>query len=88
MKAEPFHEDNRTEADFIADLKNVLKQNQSLSTALNSSEGAKESITDVIRSIRSLSFDDRKTLYKNQRIDDQADWYSNKATFNRKTASS
>lgn len=88
MKAEPFHENNSAEVDFIADLKNVLKQNQSLSTVLNSSEGAKEPITDVMRSTRSLSFDDRKTLYKNQRIDDQADWYSKKATFNRKRASS
>ncbi|CAH0533233.1 hypothetical protein VST7929_01097 [Vibrio stylophorae] len=87
MKAEPFHEDNSSEVNFINDLKNVLKQNQSLSTILNSSEGAKEPITDMMRTIRSLSFDSRKTLYKNQRIDDQADWYSKKATFNKKRAS-
>ncbi|MDN2660389.1 DUF4231 domain-containing protein [Neptunomonas sp. CHC150] len=88
MKAEPFHKDNSAEADFIADLKSVLKQNQSLSAVLSFSEGAKEPITDLMRSIRSQSFDDRKTIYKNQRIDDQADWYAKKAIFNRKRASS
>jgi len=88
MRADPFHEEDSAEAEFIADLKKVLKQNQSLSTVLNSTEGAKEPITDVMRSVRSQSFDDRKTLYKIQRIDDQADWYTKKALFNRKRASS
>jgi hypothetical protein len=88
MRAEPFHEQDGAEADFIADLKKVLKQNQSLSTVLNSTEGAKEPITDVMRSVRSQSFADRKALYRNQRIDDQADWYTKKAIFNRKRASS
>jgi len=88
MRAEPFHEENSAEVDFITNLKKVLKQNQSLSTCLNSTEGANEPITDMMRSIRSHSFDDRKALYKNQRIDDQADWYTNKAIFNRKRASS
>jgi len=88
MKVEPFHEDKSAEADFLADLKKVLKQNKSLSTVLNSTEGVKEPITDVMRSVRSLSFDDRKGLYKKQRIDDQANWYTKKAIFNKKKASS
>lgn len=88
MRAEPFYEEDSAEADFIADLKKVLQQNQSLSAVLNSTEGAKEPITDVMRSVRLQSYDDRKALYKSQRIDDQADWYSKKATFNRKRASS
>ncbi len=88
MKAEPFHEENTAEADFITDLKKVLNQNQSLSSVLSSTEGAKEPITDVMRSVRSQSFDDRKILYKNQRIDNQANWYTKKANFNKKKASS
>lgn len=88
MRAEPFDEEDSSDSDFIADLKKVLKQNQSLSSVLNSTEGAKEPITEVMRSVRSQSFDDRKALYKNQRIDDQADWYTKKAIFNRKRASS
>jgi hypothetical protein len=87
MKADPFHEDNNAEADFVVDLNKVLNQNQSLSAVLNSIEGAKEPITDIMRSVRSQSFDDQKTLYKNQRIDNQSDWYTKKANFNKKKAS-
>lgn len=88
MKADPFHEESGSETDFIADLKKVLNQNQSLSSVLSSTEGVKEPLTDAMRSVRSLSFDDRKHLYKNQRIDDQAEWYSKKANFNRRRATS
>lgn len=87
MGAEPFHEENNTEAAIIADLKKVLEQNKSLSSVLSPTTGAAEPITDVMRSVHSLSFDERKTLYKKQRIDDQADWYTRKAEFNRKRAS-
>jgi hypothetical protein len=87
MRSGPFLEEDKAEAEFISDLKKVLKQNQSLSAVLNSTEGAKEPITECMRAARALSFGDRKTLYKNQRIDNQADWYTRKAIFNRERAS-
>ena len=86
MRADPFHENGSAEADIVADLKKVLKQNQSLSSVLSPTEGAREPVTDMMRSVRSLLFEDRKTLYKSQRIDDQADWYAKKARFNKERA--
>mgnify|MGYP007014124750 CR=1 FL=1 len=53
---------------------------------LSSTEGAQEPITDIMRSVRSQTFENRKKVYKGQRIDNQADWYTKKASFNKSRA--
>ena len=88
MRAEPFDSPDleTTLQLFTNDLKNILKQNTSLSKSLPASAGVKHSISDTMRAIRDLPVLDRLDIYKRQRIDDQASWYSTKSESNRKRA--
>jgi hypothetical protein len=84
MRADPFHEENNVDGLFLSDLKKVLEQNRSLSSVLSSTVGINELISIDMREVRPLSFEERKNLYKSQRIDDQANWYAKKSSFNKK----
>lgn len=88
MKAEPYDKpDLETVLQmFVNDLKDILKQNTSLSKSLPANVGIKHSISDTMRSIRALPVSGRLEIYKKQRINDQANWYSAKSEFNRKRA--
>jgi len=89
MRAEPYGDasDKQVVAkQFINDLKAILKQNRSLSEVLQSGEGIKEPISPTMEHIRKLSVEERLELYKTQRIDNQANWYSLKSIFNKKRA--
>lgn len=87
MRAEPYEDaDNieRVSKQFITDLKAILNQNRSLSKAMESSAGLEAPISDVMNSIRRLSVEERLALYQEQRIDNQAIWYSKKSQFNKR----
>ena len=71
---------------FLNDQKAILKQNRSLSESLDAVEGTKEPITQVMRTIRSLSTEERLEIYKKQRIENQATWYALKSQFNKRRA--
>jgi hypothetical protein len=72
------------ERQFINDLKNILKQNKRLAGKLPTQEYLKEPITEPMITIRKMTVDERLCIYKSDRIQNQADWYSTKATFNKK----
>jgi len=87
MRAEPYENTDsveRVSKQFINDLKAILNQNRSLSKALESSAGLEAPISEVMSSIRHLSVEKRLVLYREQRIDNQATWYSLKAQFNKR----
>lgn len=87
MRAEPYEDtDNieRVSKQFISDLKAILNQNRSLSKAMESSAGLEAPISDAMTSIRRLSVEERLALYQEQRIDNQAIWYSKKSQFNKR----
>jgi hypothetical protein len=87
MRAEPYDQcDNPTAVSkqFINDLKAILNQNRSLAGKLPTDEYMKAPISDVMKAVRSMSVDERIALYKSDRIQNQADWYSRKAIFNKK----
>ena len=89
MKAEPYEDTTNIEIvsrQFISDMKTILSQNRSLSHVLNTSAGINEPISTVMKGIRSLSVEERLEIYKKQRIDDQAAWYSLKSQFNKRKA--
>lgn len=81
-QAEPFHEsDDAAKAHLVAKLAQVLKQNESVSKKLRTHLTAHQ-ITDTMRSMRSGDFEARRDAYVDLRINDQLDWYSDKANFN------
>jgi hypothetical protein len=86
MRAEPYEEDDSTvvSKQFINDLKAILKQNKTLAGKLPTKEYAKEPITDRMNEVRAMSIGERLSIYKKDRLQNQADWYSKKAVFNRK----
>ena len=89
MKAEPYSKNaptEQTQKEFLSDLKSILGQNRSLSSFLMFTPSLGETITDEMKTVRNMSWRERLTIYKQERIDDQAKWYSKKSIFNKKRA--
>lgn len=89
MCAEPYHETESLEIvskQFINDLKAVLNQNRSLSQEFRPDAGIYEPISPKMFAIRQLPLDDRLNIYKDQRVNNQATWYSAKSQFNKRRA--
>lgn len=89
MQAEPYQETGNYDVvskQFINDLKSILFQNRSLSYELTSSAGVLDPISKKMNTIRCLPLQDRLKIYQEQRIKNQADWYSKKSLFNKKRA--
>lgn len=87
MRAEPYDQCDNPAAvskQFINDLKAILNQNRSLAGKLPTDEYMNVPISDVMNAVRSMSVGERISLYKSDRIDNQANWYSRKAIFNKK----
>ncbi|MDD5169302.1 MAG: DUF4231 domain-containing protein [Syntrophales bacterium] len=86
MRTEPYEETDPTvvSKQFINDLKAILKQNRTLAGKLPTKEYMKEPISDCMNKIRAMSICERLSIYKTDRIQNQADWYSKKAIFNKK----
>ena len=89
MKAEPYDEEVREEQaqkELLSDLKAILNQNRSLSGSLEWTPDLGGAISDKMVSIRALPWEERLSIYKNDRIDNQANWYSLKSQFNKRRA--
>jgi len=87
MRAEPYEDtDNieRVSKQFINDLKAILDQNRSLSSATASLAGLRAPISDVMTSIRRLPIEERLAIYQEQRINNQANWYAKNSQFNKR----
>lgn len=87
MRADPFQGEEGDEVDaksFINDLKAILAQNTNLSKALNCSAGIHAPISQEMWSIRQSTLEERLDIYKKQRIENQAIWYSKKSIFNKR----
>lgn len=86
MRTEPYEETEPTmvSKQFINDLKVILKQNRALAGKLPTEEYMKEPISECMNKIRAMSIAERLNIYETDRIQDQANWYSKKAIFNKK----
>lgn len=90
MRAVPYSDTDNNEIvskEFISDLKAILKQNRNLSEVLPPTDGIQEPISETMKKIRGLDVESRLEIYKKQRIDNQAKWYSLKSQFNKRRAS-
>ncbi len=89
MRAEPYQDCENIELvskQFINDQQAILRQNRSLSEALDSNSGINDPISSAMKQIRSLSTIERLEIYKKQRIDNQSNWYAIKSQFNKRRA--
>lgn len=89
MKADPYDstpESDLASKEFISDLKQILDQNRSLGEAIGEGASVREPITENMRAIRQLPYQQRATVYKKHRVDEQALWYWKKTKYNKKMA--
>lgn len=89
MCAEPYNKSSNEEIEakqFVSDLRAILDQNRSLSKELGASAGVKEAISSKMLAIRALQLQDQIAIYKEQRIQNQSNWYSMKSIWNKRRA--
>jgi len=87
MRAEPYEDHEDLECirrRFISDLKQMLKQNESLIGEIGISASVEEPITTKMLEVRHKDLGDRFEIYKRERITEQEKWYAKKASFNKK----
>ncbi|MDO5666000.1 MAG: DUF4231 domain-containing protein [Bacteroidia bacterium] len=89
MRAEPYIDCKNIEMvrkHFVTDLKEILKQNESLIKRLGICASIAEPISEKMVQVRRMSLQERLSVYKEERIINQALWYTKKAKFNKKRA--
>ena len=89
MKAEPYDADSGNEQvqkELLSDLKAILDQNRSLSHCLKWSPSLGGAISDAMKALRALTWQERLNIYKKERIDNQSVWYSKKSLLNKRRA--
>ena len=89
MKAEPYDEEEtgeQAQTELLSDLKSILNQNRSLSGALEWTPELGEAISSKMIVIRELPWQERLSIYKRNRIDNQSSWYSKKSQLNKRRA--
>jgi SMODS and SLOG-associating 2TM effector domain 3/SMODS and SLOG-associating 2TM effector domain 1 len=85
VRAAPFEvDDPDIDRRFLAQTYSLLQDLRSLS--LGTGEPDAHQITDKMRQVRALEFDERRQVYLADRIADQQHWYSEKARWNDRRA--
>jgi hypothetical protein len=85
VRGEPFEVDTPdVDKQFLAQTYSLLQDLQSI--ALGTAEPGAHQITDKMRRIRALDFNERRQVYLVDRIADQQRWYSEKARWNARQA--
>ena len=67
---------------FVNKLDEIFKSASKASGSLAKNVGSEQQISNRMREVRQMSIEERKTIYLQQRIKDQKDWYSKKAKYN------
>jgi len=87
VRAEPFEgETADVDKQFLSQTHSLLQDLQSIS--LSTAEPDAQQISDKMRQIRALDFEERRKVYLDDRIADQQRWYSEKARWNDRRARS
>lgn len=87
MRAEPFENAShlrvvkQTFADYLQE---ILDANSHVRESISRRPKSGEQITPAMNEVRSLSFDERRNFYREERIDQQRAWYVSKVKMNRK----
>ncbi|TVO39444.1 DUF4231 domain-containing protein [Vibrio algivorus] len=87
MRAVPFGDAasvHSRRSEFRNMLNNILRTNNELGEYIGEHQDTNEQITTEMNSIRALSLDERKAVYLKNRIDEQRQWYAQKASNNKK----
>ena len=89
MRADPYEDCENVEIaskQFISDLRAILDQNKSLSNCLQATSAVEDPISNSMELVRGLPVADRLSVYIDQRIQNQVEWYWTKSRFNKRRA--
>jgi SMODS and SLOG-associating 2TM effector domain 3/SMODS and SLOG-associating 2TM effector domain 1 len=85
VRAEPFEVDGPdVDKQFLAQTYSLLQDLRSIS--VGTAESGAHQISDKMRQVRALGFDERRQVYLADRITDQQRWYAEKARWNDRRA--
>lgn len=86
MCAFPFGEDDQNKArnEFKENLEKTFRSNSDAATKIAEDWSAENQITTEMTRLRALPLSERKAFYQKHRINEQREWYSRKAGWNRK----
>jgi hypothetical protein len=90
MRAAPYSDcetKDTVSKEFVNDLGEILAQNRSLAGALSHEAPSQDPISSRMEEVRALSVAERLEIYKRERIQDQATWYSRNSILNKKKSS-
>ena len=83
MRLAPYATDATADQAFADDVLSAIKARPDLQQPLEMLPATASQISDVMLAVRRLSLEERRNLYVEQRIDDQAAWYRQRAVANR-----
>lgn len=83
VRAEPFDNGAPDAGLFLTRLRTIVQQNERISSLLELDLTASQ-ITPAMDLVRAGTFDERRTTYLVARVNDQLEWYSEKAKTNRR----
>ncbi|WP_162237268.1 DUF4231 domain-containing protein [Aeromicrobium sp. Leaf272] len=84
VRGESFAEDTREVDRYFSDrVREVLEDLKDLDLG-GSKTGNREQISAMMREIRASTFEERRSAYRDGRIEDQRDWYESKSVWNAK----
>lgn len=72
---------------FIKTLEEVVQERRDLASSLDATVASESQISQKMQEVRKMSFDDRKSIYLSQRVENQRAWYSRKSVVNKNSAS-
>lgn len=87
MRSMPFEDAQSVQiprTEFRNMLNRILRANRELGESISEHENTNEQITVEMNNIRSLSLEERREYYLQNRIDEQRKWYTTKAAHNKK----
>ena len=86
MKAEPFNgsEDANDAKQYVEYLKNIVKDSKYAIKTETLRNPKEDNFRVCLKSIREMSYEQRRDLYVEQRIEDQRAWYAKKSIFNKR----
>lgn len=86
LRVDPFDDDAKCDDEFTQEIRAILKARQGLADQLNVGPKGSRQITEEMRCVRKLPVQARRDYYITYRLDNQTDWYGNRATLNRKAS--
>ncbi len=90
MRTEPYHanmEESEARNIFLCDLKEILEENRDVTKELCDETASEDAVSPAMTAARALDMQSRLSFYMNNRVQEQGNWYQQKAIKNKEEGS-